>query len=66
MQKSTPVRNCTGVFVALQQVGCLKMQKIVKSRDARPLFGLYPGWIAVAPCTNAGQPCQLEYLFPLA
>jgi len=28
MQKSTLVRNCTGVFVALQQVGCLKMQKI--------------------------------------
>jgi hypothetical protein len=30
MQKSTHVRNCKGVFVALQQVGCLKMQKLVK------------------------------------
>jgi hypothetical protein len=30
MQKSTPVRNCTGVFVALQQVECLEVQKLVK------------------------------------
>jgi hypothetical protein len=30
MQKSTLVRNCTGVFVALQQVGGLAVQKLVK------------------------------------
>jgi putative redox protein len=30
MQKSTLVRNCTGVFVAMQQVECLKVQKLVK------------------------------------
>jgi len=30
MQKSTLVRNCTGVFVALQQVECLEVQKLVK------------------------------------
>jgi putative redox protein len=30
MQKSTPVRNCTGVFVALQQDHCLQVQKLVK------------------------------------
>ena len=30
MQKSTPVRNCTFVFVALQQVECLNVQKLVK------------------------------------
>jgi hypothetical protein len=30
MQKSTPVRNCTGVFVAMQQVGGCQLQKLVK------------------------------------
>jgi hypothetical protein len=30
MQKSTLVRNCTGLFVALQQVDGLKVQKLVK------------------------------------
>jgi hypothetical protein len=30
MQKSTLVRNCTGVFVALQQVDGLDVQKLVK------------------------------------
>jgi hypothetical protein len=30
MQKSTLVRNCTGVFVALQQVDSLEVQKLVK------------------------------------
>jgi hypothetical protein len=30
MQKSTPVRNCTGVFVAMQQVECFEVQKLVK------------------------------------
>jgi hypothetical protein len=30
MQKSTLVRNCTGVFVAMQQVGGCQLQKLVK------------------------------------
>jgi hypothetical protein len=30
MQKSTLVRNCTGVFVAMQQVGGCPLQKLVK------------------------------------
>jgi hypothetical protein len=30
VQKSTLVRNCTGVFVALQQVQCFHVQKLVK------------------------------------
>jgi hypothetical protein len=30
VQKSTLVRNCKGVFVAMQQVECLKVQKLVK------------------------------------
>jgi hypothetical protein len=30
MQKSTLVRNCKGVFVAMQQVECLEVQKLVK------------------------------------
>jgi hypothetical protein len=30
VQKSTLVRNCTGVFVALQQVDCVQVQKLVK------------------------------------
>jgi hypothetical protein len=30
VQKSTLVRNCTGVFVALQQVDSLEVQKLVK------------------------------------
>jgi hypothetical protein len=30
MQKSTLVRNCTGVFVALQQDGGCQLQKLVK------------------------------------
>jgi hypothetical protein len=30
MQKSTLVRNCTGVFVAMQQVRGCQLQKLVK------------------------------------
>jgi hypothetical protein len=30
MQKSTLVRNCTGVFVAMQQVRGYPLQKLVK------------------------------------
>jgi hypothetical protein len=30
MQKSTLVRNCTGVFVAMQQVHGCQLQKLVK------------------------------------
>jgi hypothetical protein len=35
MQKSTLVRNCTGVFVALQQVDGLDVQKLVKLNTSK-------------------------------
>jgi putative redox protein len=38
MQKSTLVRNCTGVFVALQQVESRKVQKLVKSNAFQPYY----------------------------
>ncbi len=36
MQKSTHVRNCSGVFAALQQAMCVILQKSCKARLKNP------------------------------
>jgi hypothetical protein len=36
VQKSTHVRNCSGVFAAMQQVACFKLQKSCKASPENP------------------------------